>query len=281
MHFQAQPATSWRQRQALDVQAKMPGYRPDQFFEARRIPCLMTNPAMQKTRTESFEPELLEAATAWHARGAGRIGIGQPSLFQKLLHRPVRIVPLEMSPNIGLQTELLVVLIDKGAGFVLYKLLEDTPGVKGAVDLLATLPFIMMAVANLGLATSGVYFLRKGMFGLRQVAETSSLVAVAWGTGVAAVAIVASQTVLPLIRPNWNFDLGYVVPISLCVPFLLAAFYLPAAMARARRLGRLGRILQVASGVVMLAAGLAIATGEMTRLAIWILEAFPWLARLG
>jgi cytochrome c-type biogenesis protein len=31
----------------------------------------------------------------------------------------------------------------------------------------------------------------------------------------------------------------------------------------------------------MIAAGLAIATGEMTRLAVWILEAFPWLARLG
>jgi cytochrome c-type biogenesis protein len=31
----------------------------------------------------------------------------------------------------------------------------------------------------------------------------------------------------------------------------------------------------------MVAAGVAIATGEMTRLAIWILQAFPWLARLG
>ena len=83
------------------------------------------------------------------------------------------------------------------------------------------------------------------------------------------------------LTPGAGVGLLAAYALGLGVPFLLAAFYLPAAMARARRLGRLGRILQVASGVVMLAAGLAIATGEMTRLAIWILEAFPWLARLG
>ena len=65
------------------------------------------------------------------------------------------------------------------------------------------------------------------------------------------------------------------------MPFLLAAFYLPAAMARARRLGRLGRALQLGSGAVMVAFGLAIAAGELGRLAIWFLETFPWLARLG
>jgi cytochrome c-type biogenesis protein len=39
--------------------------------------------------------------------------------------------------------------------------------------------------------------------------------------------------------------------------------------------------LQVASGAVMVAAGIAIATGEMTRLAGWILNAFPVLATVG
>ena len=37
---------------------------------------------------------------------------------------------------------------------------------------------------------------------------------------------------------------------------------------------------QTGSGKTV-AFGLAIATGEMSRLAVWILEAFPWLARLG
>lgn len=65
------------------------------------------------------------------------------------------------------------------------------------------------------------------------------------------------------------------------MPFLLAAFYLPTLMARARRLGRLGRALQVASGAVMVAAGLAMATGELNRLAVWLVETFPFFLRFG
>ena len=53
--------------------------------------------------------------------------------------------------------------------------------------------------------------------------------------------------------------------LGLGVPFLLAAFYLPAAMARLRALGRLGRALQIGSGGLMVLFGLAIATGELGR----------------
>jgi len=93
--------------------------------------------------------------------------------------------------------------------------------------------------------------------------------------------VLAGVLAAAALTPGAGVALLAAYALGLGVPFLLAAFYLPAAMARARRLGRLGRILQVASGAVMVAAGLAIATGEMTRLAIWILEAFPWLALLG
>ncbi len=93
--------------------------------------------------------------------------------------------------------------------------------------------------------------------------------------------VLAGVLAAAALTPGSGAGLLAAYALGLGVPFLLAAFYLPAAMARARRLGRLGRALQVANGAIMVAAGIAIATGEMTRLAVWILEAFPWLAWLG
>lgn len=93
--------------------------------------------------------------------------------------------------------------------------------------------------------------------------------------------VLAGVLAAAALTPGSGAGLLAAYALGLGIPFLLAAFYLPAAMARVRRLGRLGRTLQIASGTVMVAAGLAIATGEMTRLAVWILDAFPWLGRLG
>jgi hypothetical protein len=125
--------------------------------------------------------------------------------------------------TLGIQA--LVVLLDKCAGLVLLVLLRDRPDLKGAADLLATLPFIMMAVANLGLATALVYHMRRKNFPAREVAQTTSMVALVWGGIVALLAILVSQFVLPLIQPHWKFSLAYVIPICLCVPFLLTASY--------------------------------------------------------
>lgn len=120
---------------------------------------------------------------------------------------------------------VLVVVLDKGAGLVLFKILEDEPDLYGALQLITILPFVMMSVANLGLATSSVYYLRKKRFPVHEVAETTSLVALVWGGFVALAAIAVSQFVLPLIQPEWSFRLAYVVPICLCVPFLLTTSY--------------------------------------------------------
>ena len=120
---------------------------------------------------------------------------------------------------------VLVVLLDKGAGLILFKLLEDQPEVKGAVDMLTALPFIMMSIANLGLATSSVFYLRRREVGTQTVATTNGTVALLWGSTVAGLAILASQTVLPRLAPDWDFDPGYVVPIALCVPLLLTSSY--------------------------------------------------------
>jgi O-antigen/teichoic acid export membrane protein len=119
-----------------------------------------------------------------------------------------------------------IVVVERGGGLIIYKLLEDDPATKGVVDMLGTLPFVLMAVANLGLATSLVYHLRRREFGYAEVAGTVSAVAWGWGTLVAGIGIVASQIVGPAVKPEWNFDLRYVVPICLCVPFLLGASYL-------------------------------------------------------
>lgn len=120
---------------------------------------------------------------------------------------------------------LAVIVLDKGAGFILWKILEDQPQLKGAADLLTTLPFVMMALANLGLAASSVFFLRKNRFEVKQVSETGAFVALVWGGTVATAAILISQFVLPLIEPSWDFSLKYAVPICLCVPFLLTTSY--------------------------------------------------------
>ncbi|MEM7200801.1 MAG: polysaccharide biosynthesis C-terminal domain-containing protein [Planctomycetota bacterium] len=120
---------------------------------------------------------------------------------------------------------VLIIVVDKGAGLIVLKIFEDNPDVKGAIDLLAALPFIMMSMANLGLATSSVFFLRREQFDLVEVAETNSLVALVWGTLLAGVAVLLSQTLLPALKPDWDFDLAYVVPICLCVPLLLTSSY--------------------------------------------------------
>lgn len=93
--------------------------------------------------------------------------------------------------------------------------------------------------------------------------------------------VLAGVLAAAALTPGAGMGLLGAYALGLGVPFLLAAFYLPAAMARLRGLGGIGRALQVGSGAVMVAFGLAVATGELSRLAVWFLQTFPWLARLG
>jgi cytochrome c-type biogenesis protein len=123
---------------------------------------------------------------------------------------------------------------------------------------------------------------------LRTAAEgggpaSATLIGVAFGFGWTPCIgpVLAAVLTAAALTPGAGAGLLAAYALGLGVPFLLAAFYLPAVMARARRLGRLGRALQIGSGAVMMAFGIAIATGEITGLAIWFLETFPWLARLG
>jgi O-antigen/teichoic acid export membrane protein len=120
---------------------------------------------------------------------------------------------------------VVVIVLDKGAGLVLTLLLADNPDYKGVADLLTNLPFILMAVANLGLATSLVYFIRRERTDVQKVAETTSLVAVVWGSLVGLLGMGMMLIVVPWLKPEWSVRPSLVIPVCACVPFLLLTSY--------------------------------------------------------
>ncbi|HQU69638.1 MAG TPA: cytochrome c biogenesis protein CcdA [Albidovulum sp.] len=65
--------------------------------------------------------------------------------------------------------------------------------------------------------------------------------------------------------------------LGLGLPFLLTALFTDVIAARIKTIGRAGRGLYVLSGAIMVAMGLAVMTGNMTRMAYWLLETFPIL----
>ena len=68
---------------------------------------------------------------------------------------------------------------------------------------------------------------------------------------------------------------------GLGVPFLLVAVFTRELAARMRVLRRVGWLLQIAAGVVLVAMGIAMMTGQLSRFAFWLLETFPALGRIG
>jgi cytochrome c-type biogenesis protein len=72
-----------------------------------------------------------------------------------------------------------------------------------------------------------------------------------------------------------------VYSLGLGVPFILSALFLSGFVARLGKLRRTGRILQLVAGGVMIAMGIAMITGHLTDVAIWLLETFPVLGRIG
>lgn len=68
---------------------------------------------------------------------------------------------------------------------------------------------------------------------------------------------------------------------GLGVPFLLAAVFTDRLTRRLRSIGRVGRRLHQVAGLVMIAMGLAMMTGQLSVLSYWLLEQFPILTRIG
>ncbi|MEO6595444.1 MAG: polysaccharide biosynthesis C-terminal domain-containing protein [Planctomycetota bacterium] len=120
---------------------------------------------------------------------------------------------------------VLIVLVDKGGGLILYLLTVNQPEEHGKSGVAASLPFILGAVANLGFATALVYFVRRGRYTAQVCFETSMVVAVCWGGFVAVMAALFTLFVLPWIHPAWDFDPIIVLPICAAVPLLLVSSY--------------------------------------------------------
>ena len=72
-----------------------------------------------------------------------------------------------------------------------------------------------------------------------------------------------------------------VYSLGLGVPFLITAAFTEAVTRRLRGIGRAGQVLQLAAGVVMVAMGIAMITGDLAALAYWLLEIFPALGEIG
>lgn len=119
----------------------------------------------------------------------------------------------------------LVVAVDKGGGLVLYLLTANQPDQHGKSGIVAALPFVLMAVANLGLATSIVYFLRRRRYRPQQAFSTSLTVAVVWGGALSMLCLFAALYVLPWINPRWAVSPWLAVPWCAVVPMLLVSSY--------------------------------------------------------
>jgi cytochrome c-type biogenesis protein len=68
---------------------------------------------------------------------------------------------------------------------------------------------------------------------------------------------------------------------GLGIPFLACAIFTGAFAKRLRNLGRIGRSLQVAAGVIMIIMGVAMITGYLSVFAVWLLNTFPIFATIG
>ncbi len=72
-----------------------------------------------------------------------------------------------------------------------------------------------------------------------------------------------------------------VYSLGLGLPFLLVAVFTGGLLARLKSIGRVGRILQIVAGGIMVLMGVAIITGQLSTFSFWLLETFPQLSTIG
>ncbi len=120
---------------------------------------------------------------------------------------------------------LVILGLDKGAGLIMYYILQEHPEDKGVLDILGQLPFVLMVIANLGLASSLVYYTRRKEVSVKTAGETTSFVALIWGTFVAVMGLLAmaiwSWAQPDRLVPGWYL----LVPLFLATPLLLIISY--------------------------------------------------------
>jgi cytochrome c-type biogenesis protein len=69
--------------------------------------------------------------------------------------------------------------------------------------------------------------------------------------------------------------------LGLALPFLTFAVFTDSLLRRWKRVGRLGRFLQVGAGGIMIVMGGAVITGTMSLFSFWLLETFPVFSGIG
>ena len=69
--------------------------------------------------------------------------------------------------------------------------------------------------------------------------------------------------------------------IGLGLPFLASALFTDTLSRRLKAMRSAGRFLQLGSGVVMVAMGIAMMTGTLSDFSFWLLENVPILSRIG
>ncbi|WP_373085108.1 cytochrome c biogenesis CcdA family protein [Sneathiella sp.] len=89
-------------------------------------------------------------------------------------------------------------------------------------------------------------------------------------------AIAASDSSL-----GYGVSLLGVYSLGLGIPFILAAFAINRFLKFMRRFRRHFKLVEVGTGIILIATGILIFSGEFQILAYWFLEAFPGLANLG
>ncbi|NYT64901.1 cytochrome c biogenesis protein CcdA [Alcaligenaceae bacterium] len=72
-----------------------------------------------------------------------------------------------------------------------------------------------------------------------------------------------------------------VYALGLGMPFLLSAYFMAPFMRRLSGLRRTGRYLQITTGAILVVMGIAVASGQLVRFAIWLLQTFPALGNIG
>jgi len=72
-----------------------------------------------------------------------------------------------------------------------------------------------------------------------------------------------------------------VYSLGLGVPFLLVAVFTGGLLARLKSIGRVGRLLHILAGGVMVLMGVAMITGRLSTFSFWLLETFPRLSTNG
>lgn len=68
---------------------------------------------------------------------------------------------------------------------------------------------------------------------------------------------------------------------GLAVPFLLAGAAMDLLLGHLRHMGRAAFWVQRISGVLLVIMGITVASGQVSRLALWLLDYFPMLGKLG